>query len=200
VGVGPRRVSYANVAATLALFFALGGTAIAAHHYLLSSTKQIRPSVLRRLRGASGRAGPTGAAGSTGSTGATGATGADLTTQTTLPSGESESGVYAGDSGDMSGRDFIAIDIDFTQPLAAPLETSKIIATASAGNGSTCTGPGHAAAGYLCLYSLVASDATPYAAAGADLDMPSPDPGEIYFFEVTGAGNYVEGTWTVTAP
>jgi len=67
-----RHVTYANVAATLALVFAMGGSAMAASHYLINSTRQIRPSVLRALRG---RTGPTGATGKTGATGRTGATG-----------------------------------------------------------------------------------------------------------------------------
>ncbi len=44
-----RRFSYANVAATLALVFSMSGGALAAKHYLLSSTRQISPAVLRSL-------------------------------------------------------------------------------------------------------------------------------------------------------
>ena len=49
--------------ALLALFIAMGGTAIAAHHYLISSTKQISPKVLKALKG---NAGPSGASGAPG--------------------------------------------------------------------------------------------------------------------------------------
>src|SRR5439155_26711594 len=45
-----RRLNYANVTATLALFFAMSGGALAAHHYLLNSTKQINPKVLKAFR------------------------------------------------------------------------------------------------------------------------------------------------------
>jgi hypothetical protein len=199
--MAPRRSSYANVVATLALFLALGGgTAWASHHWLLSSTKQIKPSVIKKLHGAKGATGPTGVSGASGSSGATGATGANLTAQTTLPSGESESGVFAGGSGDASG-DFIPIQIEFTQPLAAALQTAKIINNSTtAGNGSTCPGLGHAAAGYLCLYDFTLTNAYAYGASAYDLQMPSPDPGEIYFFEGSGGVNYVQGLWTVTAP
>jgi len=61
--------------AALALFVALGGTAAAANHYLISSTKQISPRVLRFLRGATGPRGATGARGETGPKGETGAKG-----------------------------------------------------------------------------------------------------------------------------
>ncbi len=67
-----RRPSSGIVVAVLALFFALGGSAIAARHYLITSTSQIKPSVLKALRGA---AGSTGAAGQTGPAGPNGSAG-----------------------------------------------------------------------------------------------------------------------------
>jgi hypothetical protein len=70
-----RRFSYANVTATLALFFAMSGGALAAKHYLISSTRQIKPSVLKALKGNAGPPGSNGSPGTPGSTGATGATG-----------------------------------------------------------------------------------------------------------------------------
>jgi len=62
--------------ALLALFIALGGTAIAAHRFLITSTKQISPKVLKSLRGRTGPQGPRGLQGLQGATGATGPTGA----------------------------------------------------------------------------------------------------------------------------
>ncbi len=69
----PRKLTYANVVSTLALVLVLaGGTAYAANHYLITRTSQIKPSVLKQLRG---RAGQSGAAGATGATGAAGISG-----------------------------------------------------------------------------------------------------------------------------
>jgi hypothetical protein len=70
------RLSYANVTATLALFFALSGGALAASHYLITSTKQIKPSVLSALKGKPGPAGPAGGQGPVGERGPAGAAGA----------------------------------------------------------------------------------------------------------------------------
>jgi hypothetical protein len=71
-----RHLTFANVAAALALFFALGGSAVAARHYLINSTSQINPKVLRELRGANGHNGAAGAPGQLGAQGPAGASGA----------------------------------------------------------------------------------------------------------------------------
>ena len=64
-----RHLSYANIAATLALVLSMSGGALAARHYLINSAGEINPKVLKKLRGrtgARGAQGPTGAAGSRG--------------------------------------------------------------------------------------------------------------------------------------
>jgi hypothetical protein len=61
-----RRPRLGTVIAGLALFVALGGTAAAARHYLVTSTSQIKPGVLRALKGKAGRAGIQGPQGSQG--------------------------------------------------------------------------------------------------------------------------------------
>jgi hypothetical protein len=64
-----KRFTYTNVAVTLALVFAMSGGAYAASRYVITSTKQIKPSVLKSLAGKTGPAGPAGPAGVAGSTG-----------------------------------------------------------------------------------------------------------------------------------
>jgi hypothetical protein len=96
-----RRPTYASVVATLALFFALSGTAIAGAHLLITGAnvkdgsltgadlanhsigfEELSRGAAARLRGATGHAGPAGndgapgAAGAAGAPGATGASGA----------------------------------------------------------------------------------------------------------------------------
>jgi Collagen triple helix repeat (20 copies) len=74
-----KRLSYANVTATLALVFAMSGGALAANHYLITSTKQISPKVLKKLKGNTGANGTNGANGATGATGAQGPAGKEGT-------------------------------------------------------------------------------------------------------------------------
>lgn len=67
-----RKPSPTLVIAVLALFIALGGSAVAAKHYLVTSTRQIKPSVLRTLKGKVGPQGPSGAPGTQGPAGSPG--------------------------------------------------------------------------------------------------------------------------------
>src|ERR1700754_3206272 len=66
------RITYANVTATLALVLAMSGGALAAKHYLINSTKQINPKVLKKLHGAKGARGLIGPTGSVGPQGGPG--------------------------------------------------------------------------------------------------------------------------------
>jgi hypothetical protein len=69
------RFTYANVVATLAMVFAMSGGAYAASKYLITSTKQISPKVLKALKGKNGTNGTNGANGANGKDGAPGAPG-----------------------------------------------------------------------------------------------------------------------------
>lgn len=80
-----KRVTYANVAMTLALVFAMTGGAFAAKHWVITSTKQIKPSVLKQLtgkRGPEGKQGPAGLEGKQGPAGPEGKPGKDGTNGT----------------------------------------------------------------------------------------------------------------------
>jgi hypothetical protein len=70
-------LSPATVIAGLALVFAMTGGAYAAKKYLITSTKQISPSVLKSLQGKAGAAGANGAQGPAGPQGQAGAPGKD---------------------------------------------------------------------------------------------------------------------------
>jgi hypothetical protein len=66
------RLTYTNVAVTVALLFAMTGGAYAAKKYVITSTKQISPSVLKSLQGKAGAAGANGAQGPAGAQGSAG--------------------------------------------------------------------------------------------------------------------------------
>jgi hypothetical protein len=75
------------IVSVIALICATSGTSLAAGHYLISSSKQIKPGTIsladlsksaqKQLIGKSGAHGPSGAPGTAGATGPIGATGAD---------------------------------------------------------------------------------------------------------------------------
>jgi hypothetical protein len=72
-----RHFTFANVAMTLALVLAMSGGAFAAGKFLITSTKQISPKVLKSLQGKAGAQGLAGAAGPQGPAGPQGAAGAN---------------------------------------------------------------------------------------------------------------------------
>jgi hypothetical protein len=81
------RFSPATAIAGLALVFAMTGGAYAAKKYLITSTKQISPSVLKALQGKAGAAGTPGAAGAQGPAGPVGPAGPGGSRGETGPAG-----------------------------------------------------------------------------------------------------------------
>jgi hypothetical protein len=89
-----RHLKFANVVMTLALVFAMTGGAYAAGKYLITSSKQIKPSVLAQLKG---RAGANGAPGAQGPAGPAGPTGKEGSAGKEGPAGkEGEKGAAGG--------------------------------------------------------------------------------------------------------
>ena len=147
-----KRLTYANVAMTLALVFAMSGGAYAASKYIITSTKQIKPSVLKSLKGKAGATGLAGAQGAQGLKGETGAAGASVTGKEgpegkagkegekgkegspwtaggTLPSGKTEKGDWSV-TASVAGGGFAGVlttAVSFVIPLgAAPVEVHLI--------------------------------------------------------------------------
>jgi hypothetical protein len=209
-----RRFSYANVVATLALVFAMSGGALAAGHYLINSTKQINPKVLRKLhgaRGARGTLGPTGAIGPQGVEGPEGHKGGrgekgepGFSALSQLPSGKTESGELSLSAPASAIGEALATTITFSIPLTAPI-TEKVEFTKVGTPGTNCLGVGSAAKGYLCVYT--SSEANVEAKSGAAFDPEAEaTPGTGRFgaglsFKAAAAGPVrVTGTYSVTAP
>jgi Collagen triple helix repeat (20 copies) len=169
-----RRFTFANVTATLALVFAMSGGAYAAQHYLVTSTKQISPKVLAKLKGARGSAGPAGPTGTPGATGPAGSTGPagpqgpqgevgetgpagapGVTGFTaTLPKGKTEKGAW---SFSTTPDSYGTASISFTIPLAGPLDKEHVhyVKSEEESPPAACQGTAGdptATAGNLCVY------------------------------------------------
>jgi hypothetical protein len=99
-----KRVTPATVIATIALVFAMSGGAYAAGKYLITSTKQISPKVLKSLTGKTGPAGKAGTNGAPGANGAQGPAGATGPTGHAGASGETGAAGPAGAAG-ASGKE-----------------------------------------------------------------------------------------------
>src|SRR5580704_14733481 len=179
-----RRLTYANVAMTLALVFAMSGGAYAAGRYVITSTKQISPKVLKSLQGKAGKAGAQGAAGSQGPAGPAGAKGetggpgkegpegkegsagkngengkegSPWTAGGTLPSGQTETGTWAFSP---SASALLLASLSFPIRLAQPLGETQVHYVGLGGQTTECPGtPAEptAAKGNLCVYETFTS-------------------------------------------
>jgi hypothetical protein len=207
-----QRLTYANVAATLALVFSMSGGALAANHYLITSTKQISPKVVKALKGKTGKAGvtgPKGAQGVPGAQGPQGSAGQNLTAETVLPSGHSESGAFSAAAGYDAGHEsspgkfeygWLGAGITYVQPLATPIAEANIV-DVTTGTAPHCSGVGHADPGYLCLYDSVRFDVEPAYGYSNTTEFSTPSPGVVLYWPVAAAGEaYAGGEYTVTAP
>jgi hypothetical protein len=159
-----------GVISVVALVFAMTGGAFAAK-YLITSTKQISPSVLKKLKGATGPAGaqglagakgdsgPQGAAGKEGPEGPEGPEGSPWAAGGTLPAGETETGAFGG----IGGEIFFLAAVSFQLPLSAELDSTHVKGIKLGGTvPAECEDPEHpgtagpanpeADPGYLCVF------------------------------------------------
>jgi hypothetical protein len=189
-----RLLSPAVLVAVAIVILGSTGTAIAAHHYVITSTKQISPKVLKKLHGA------TGPAGAPGTPGAPGTNGLGLTADQTLPTGNTETGTFAGNGA--TGQD-ITVDIEFRPKWAASLPAADVhfVTTPTAACPGTSAAP-TATAGTLCIYLGGISDATYASTFRIDnsIALGASSLGAVIFFTDTGPDGRTWGTWAVTAP
>ncbi len=115
----------------------------------------------------------------------------------TLPSGQSETGVWALGSGS-STSGLAATGFRFYPPLAAPIDSGHAIYAGSAA--THCPGAGHADPGYLCIYAETEHNMTFNSIGDGEGTSGASTTGFLLFFNVTGFSNYAYGHWTITAP
>jgi len=204
------RVSPAMVVGVVALVFAMTGGAWAAKKYVITSTSQIKPSVLKKLVGKQGAVGPTGAQGGAGAQGAPGAPGGQglpgspWTVGGTLPSGESLQGAWSTPEFDTTtpaeGVVIAVVPISFGIPLPEALEPShiKFVGKGAETGEGECPGTvkePEAEKGFLCLYTEQVEGEVIF--AGQPGHWAS---GAVVQFATKGPGAKAYGTWAVTAP
>jgi hypothetical protein len=207
-----RLPSAAMVVAVAALVLALGGGAYAAKKYVITSTGQIKPSVLKSLQGRAGTTGATGPAGAQGEQGTRGKAGVEGQpgpegpeglpgepgpTETTLPSGKTETGLWSFD-----GHEVLGVVVTESFPLRTTFTPDFHWIR---GGGPTAECPGTAAepqaeAGQLCLYAgpeVFFEGVEPTVLSG-QLD---PTSGFSLEFPIqAGEEDYGSGSWAVAAP
>ncbi len=209
-----RRITYANVVATLALVLAMSGGAVAASHYLINSTKQIKPSVLKKLRGNRGLRGYDGATGAIGPQGATGPEGKrgpkgegepGFSALSQLPSGKSESGDWSLQGTATNEHEPITTSISFPIQLTAPIPAEHVEFTRVGVAGKNCPGRGTAARGWLCVYMRSPVNVLPETGLAEDPEIAETKGtgtfGASLSWESANLGPaHMVGTYTVQAP
>jgi hypothetical protein len=212
------RQSPAMIVALLALFVAMGGTAIAASSALVTGKQIANSSItgadvknksltpkdfkgsVRGPRGLRGLTGATGATGAKGDKGDKGDKGEDITVSSTLKPGETIYGPWGVSSGS-STTGYGFFPIHFRPHLAADLVSGNAHYLAPGTTSAECPGHKQAAAGHLCVYGSYVSNM----AFGSFTDPESTGSGvramgTVMYLLVNGSGGFARGTWAVTAP
>jgi hypothetical protein len=221
-----KRLTYANVMSSIAVFLVLGGATALAASQLGKNTvgsKQLKKNSVTAAK-LKNKAVTTSKIANKAVTGAQVAdgtlTGANINPSTlgtvpnathansanaasgltTLPSGKSESGFYAAGGGD-SEEGYIAQGITFPQPLAAAIPKGNVEWLTEGKTSASCPGVGRAAPNHVCLYDNEASGVTLCCIYDFAFHDPAADKnGFIVYWEPFEDFSYVSGEWTVTAP
>lgn len=196
----------------LALVLAMTGGALAAKKYVITSTKQISPSVLKKLTGAPGAQGPSGLQGAPGSPGSAGKDGTNGTNGATgftevLPPGKSLTGTWSSNFIDTGGEStavqFVPISLGI--PLAKELTVNDVHYIALGAETGTGDCPGtieepEAEPGKLCVYTSTEEVAAESSVTPGGFEIPEPGTGGAVLKFVVHGFVILHGTWIATAP
>ncbi len=221
-----KRLTYANVMSSIAVFLVLGGATALAASQLGKNTvgsKQLKKNSVTSAK-IKNKAVTTSKIADKAVTGAQVAdgslTGTDINPSTigtvpsathansadaasgltTLPSGKSESGFYATGGGE-SEEGYVAQGLTFQQPLAAPIPEGNVEWLLEGETSSACPGVGRAAPNHVCLYDNEESNIELCCIYDFAFNDPAADKnGFIVYWQPNGPFSYASGEWTVTAP
>jgi hypothetical protein len=213
-----KRLTYANVMSSIAVFLVVaGGTAFAASQLGKESvgTKQLKKEAVSlakinaaaksSLKGATGPAGAKGATGDQGPKGDKGDRGEEGEpgepgpAVQILPSGQTATGVWA----TAAGNTQIAMTaINFVPKLQQPVLRANEVYETEGQTSVRCPGVGQAQPGVLCVYAAwenavtFAGFLTPSKSSGEDAETS----GVAFYLNSTEAQGNARGTWAYTAP
>jgi hypothetical protein len=210
-----KRLTYANVMSSIAVFLVVaGGTAFAASQLGKETvgSKQLKKEAVglakinaaakSSLKGATGPAGPkgdTGPQGAKGDRGEKGERGEPGAAVQVLPSGQTATGVWAVSAAN-GGLAMTAIN--FVPKLQQPVLRANEVYETEGQTSVRCPGVGQAQPGILCVYAgwenavTFAGFLTPSKTSGEDAETP----GVAFYLNSTEAQGNARGTWAYTAP
>jgi hypothetical protein len=210
-----KRLTYANVMSSIAVFLVVaGGTAFAASQLGKESvgTKQLKKEAVslakinaaakKSLKGATGPQGPAGAAGAKGEKGdkgEKGERGEPGPAVQVLPSGQTATGVWAVSAAN-GGLAMTAIN--FVPKLQQPVLRANEVYETEGHTSVKCPGVGQAQPGILCVYAgwenavTFAGFLTPSKTSGEDAETA----GVAFYLNSTESQGNARGTWAYTAP
>jgi len=128
--------------------------------------------------------------------------------QRALRSGETMRGTFAAGGGGGSSQGFIGTGVTFPYRLPGDFNrdtdgddiVDTVVYVTGSGFTNKCPSPGQAAPGYACFYEQQAQKVTFTYLYDDDYDSPSVGRfGTRMYWLTTGATNYVDGTWAITA-
>ncbi len=206
-----KRLTYANVMSSLALFLVLaGGTAFAASQLGKETVgaKQLKKGAVtpaklssaskKTLTGATGPQGPKGDRGEKGERGERGERGEPGPAVVVLPAGQTETGVW-GAGAENENWAIATIRFDPTLPEVPASTHQKFLAPGE--TTSDCPGSRRAAPGFLCVYAAwnyhLVFDAF---FDGFDLETGVDKTGTVIYLKANAKEANARGSWAYTAP
>jgi hypothetical protein len=211
-----RRLTYGNVMSSIAVFLVLaGGTAFAASQLGKESvgTKQLKKEAVSlakinaaaktSLKGATGPAGPAGspgAKGDKGDRGEKGERGEPGPAVQILPSGQTETGVWAASAGT---GELAMTSISFFPKLQQPVaKANEIYLPESTTSTAQCPGQGKAQAGFLCVYAGFENSLSfvEFLTPGTGAGEAAEPAGVAFYLNSSSAAGNARGVWAYTAP